>query len=192
MSEKFKGSKTEQNLINAFAGESQARNRYTYYAKVAEHEGYEQIAAIFRETADNETEHARLFYTHIGKNPLGHVDSFYPFEIGTTEDNLNSAIAGELEEFDVLYAEAEQTAIEEGFDAIANTFHNVRIVEEHHAKRYKELLKVLQDGTIFDKDTEVTWICRKCGYIHIGKSAPEHCPNCYHPQGFFQVLCEKY
>lgn len=192
MSEKFKGSRTEQNLINAFAGESQARNRYTYYAKVAEHEGYEQIAAIFRETADNETEHARLFYTHIGKNPLGHVDSFYPFEIGTTEDNLNSAIAGELEEFDVLYAEAEQTAKEEGFDAVANTFHNVRIVEEHHAKRYKELLKVLQDGTIFNKDEEVTWVCRKCGYIYKGKAAPVHCPNCYHPQGFFQVLCEKY
>lgn len=192
MSEKFKGSKTEQNLINAFAGESQARNRYTYYSKVAKQEGYEQIAEIFQLTADNEVEHAKLFYTHIGKNPLGHVDSFYPFELGTTEDNLNSAIAGELEEFEVLYLEAEQIAKEEGFDAIANTFHNVRIAEEHHAKRYKALLKVLQDGTVFDKDDEALWVCRKCGFVHKGKSAPEHCPNCFHPQGYFQILCEKY
>ncbi len=192
MSEKFKGSKTEQNLINAFAGESQARNRYTYYSKVAKKEGYEQIAEIFQLTADNEVEHAKLFYTHIGKNPLGHVDSFYPFELGTTEDNLNSAIAGELEEFEVLYLEAEQIAKEEGFDAIANTFHNVRIAEEHHAKRYKELLKVIQNGTVFDKDEETLWICRKCGFVHRGKSAPEHCPNCFHPQGYFQILCEKY
>lgn len=192
MSENFKGSKTEQNLINSFAGEAQARNRYTYYSKVAKKEGYEQIAAIFLETAENELEHAKLFYNHIGNNPLGHADSFYPFELGTTEDNLNSAIAGELEEYDVLYYDAEITAQEEGFEAIANTFKNVRVVEQHHAKRYKELLEVLQNGTIFDKDKEETWICRKCGYIYKGKSAPEHCPNCFHPQGYFQLLCEKY
>ena len=192
MGKNLRGSKTEQNLINAFAGESQARNRYTYYAKVAKHEGYEQIAAIFLETADNEMEQARHFYKHIGQNPLGHVDGFYPFEIGTTEDNLNSAIAGEMEEFDVLYLDGEMTAKEEGFEEIANTFHNVREVEEHHAKRYKELLSVLKEGTIFNKDTETNWICRKCGYIHRSKSAPEYCPNCYHPQGYFQILCEKY
>ena len=116
MSNKFKGSRTEQNLINAFAGESQARNRYTYFAKVAKKEGYEQISAIFLETAENEMEHAKLFYEHIGTNPLGHVDSFYPFELGTTEENLTSAIAGEMEEYDVLYNEAEMIAKEEGFD----------------------------------------------------------------------------
>ena len=192
MSNKFKGSRTEQNLINAFAGESQARNRYTYFAKVAKKEGYEQISAIFLETAENEMEHAKLFYEHIGTNTLGHVDSFYPFELGTTEENLTSAIAGEMEEYDVLYNEAEMIAKEEGFDSIADTFHHVRHAEEHHARRYKALLDVLKEGTIFDKDIETSWLCRKCGYVAVGKSAPEHCPNCHHPQAYFQVLCEKY
>ena len=192
MSEKFKGSKTEQNLINSFAGEAQARNRYTYFAKIAQKEGYEQIAAVFLETADNELEHAKLFYNHIGNNPLGHVDAFYPFELGTTSENLASAIAGETDEFDVLYYDAEITAKEEGFDAIANTFHNVRMVEQHHAERYKKLYEQMSNGTLFHKDEEVTWICRKCGSLHKGQAAPEFCPNCYHPQGYFQVLCEKY
>jgi len=192
MNEKFKGSKTEQNLINAFAGEAQARNRYSYYAQTAQKEGYEQIASVFYETAENELEHAKLFFAHIDKNPSGHVDSFYPFEIGTTEENLTYAIAGELEEFEVLYLNAENTALEEGFPLIANTFKNVRIAEEHHAQRYKRLLNVLREGTIFNKDEETIWICRKCGYIYRGKSAPQYCPNCHHPQGYFQVLCEKY
>lgn len=141
MNKKLKGTKTEQNLINSFAGEAQARNRYTYYSKIAKDEGYEQIAEIFLSTSENELEHAKLFYKHLANNPLGHVDAFYPYEIGTTEDNLISAISGETEEFDVLYKEAEQIAKDEGFEAIANTFHNVRNSEEHHAKRYKELLK---------------------------------------------------
>ena len=192
MNKKLKGTKTEQNLINSFAGEAQARNRYTYYSKIAKDEGYEQIAEIFLSTSENELEHAKLFYKHLANNPLGHVDAFYPYEIGTTEDNLISAISGETEEFDVLYKEAEQIAKDEGFEAIANTFHNVRNSEEHHAKRYKELLKNLKEGTLFLKNLEEMWICRKCGYVHRGKSAPEHCPNCLHPQGYFQLLCEKY
>ena len=192
MSEKFKGSKTEQNLINSFAGEAQARNRYTYFAKIAKKEGYEQIAQIFTDTAENELEHAKLFYNHIGNNPLGRVDAFYPFELGTTSENLASAIAGETDEFEVLYYDAEMTAKEEGFDAIANTFHNVRMVEQHHAQRYKKLYEQLSQGTLFSKDEEVTWICRKCGYVHKAQHAPEFCPNCHHPQGYFQVLCEKY
>ncbi|RAI14525.1 MAG: rubrerythrin family protein [Candidatus Melainabacteria bacterium] len=192
MNKKLKGTKTEQNLINSFAGEAQARNRYTYYSKIAKDEGYEQIAEIFLSTSENELEHAKLFYKHLANNPLGHVDAFYPYEIGTTEDNLISAISGETEEFDVLYKEAEQIAKDEGFEAIANTFHNVRNSEEHHAKRYKELLKNLKEGTLFSKNSEEMWICRKCGYVHRGKSAPEHCPNCLHPQGYFQLLCEKY
>jgi rubrerythrin len=192
MSVKFKGSKTEQNLINSFAGEAQARNRYTYFSKVAKKEGYEQIAEIFLMTAENELEHAKLFYNHIGTNPLGHVDSFYPFELGTTYENLTSAIAGETDEYEVLYYDAEITAREEGFEAVADTFKHVRVAEKHHAKRYQTLLAKLSDGTIFNKDEETTWICRKCGYIHKGSSAPEFCPNCHHPQGYFQVLCENY
>lgn len=192
MSDKFRGSKTEQNLMNAYAGESMARNRYTYYSSVAKKEGYEQIAEIFCLTAENELEHAKLFFNHICNNPLGHVDNFYPFEIGTTEDNLNSAISGEIEEYDVLYKEAENVAKEEGFEAIANTFYNVRQAEEHHAKRFKALLKELKNGTTFEKDVDTSWLCRKCGYIHKGKSAPEYCENCHHPQAYFQVLCEKY
>lgn len=192
MDEKLRGTKTEQNLINAFAGEAQARNRYTYYSKVAKKEGYEQISEIFAQTADNELEHAKLFYKHVVPNQLAHVTGYYPFELGKTEDNLASAIAGETEEYDVLYKEGEQVAKEEGFELVATTFHNVREAEEHHAKRFKKLYEVLLNGTVFDKETETTWLCRKCGYLHKGKSAPEHCPNCFHPQGYFQVLCEKY
>lgn len=192
MSENFRGSKTEHNLMNAFAGEAQARNRYTYFAKVAKKEGYEQISAIFTETAENELEHAKILYNHIGTNPLGHVDAFYPFELGTTSDNLVSAIAGETDEYEVLYYDAEITAKEEGFEAIANTFHNIRSVEQFHSERFKKLYEQLANGTIFNKEEEVTWMCRNCGFLYKGKSAPEFCPNCYHPQGYFQVLCEKY
>jgi rubrerythrin len=192
MSGKFKGSKTEQNLINSFAGEAQARNRYTYFSKIAKKEGYEQIAEIFLSTAENELEHAKLFYNHIGTNPLGHVDSFYPFELGTTYENLTSAIAGETDEYEVLYYDAEITAREEGFDSVADTFKNVRVAEKHHAKRYKKLLEEISNGTIFNKDEEKVWICRKCGYVLKGSSAPEFCPNCHHPQAYFQILCEEY
>lgn len=192
MDTKLKGTKTEQNLINAFAGEAQARNRYMYFSKEAKKEGYEQISAVFAETAENELEHAKIFYKFVVQNPLAHVTGFYPFELGTTEENLASAIAGETEEYDVLYKEGEETAEEEGFNDIALTFHHVREAEEHHAKRFKNLYEVLTDGTIFKKDTETYWMCRKCGYVHKGKSAPAKCPNCRHPQGYFEVLCEKY
>lgn len=192
MDEKLRGTKTEQNLINAFAGEAQARNRYMYYAKEAKKEGYEQISGIFAETAENELEHAKLFYKFIIPNPLGHVTGFYPFELGTTEENLASAIAGETEEAEVLYKEGEETAKEEGFNNIALTFHHVSEAETHHAKRFKKLYEVLTNKTIFEKETEVYWVCRKCGYVYKGFSAPEKCPNCQHPQGYFEILCEKY
>jgi rubrerythrin len=192
MLENFRGSKTEQNLINAFAGEAQARNKYTYYSKIAKKEGYEKISEIFLVTAENELEHAKLFFNHIKNLPTGHVDGFYSYEMGTTEENLAYAIAGETQEYNVLYLDGEMTAKEEGFEQIANTFRNIRTIEEHHAKRYKELLTNLQNGTLFDKDEETLWICRKCGYIYRGKSAPEHCPNCFHPKGYFEILCEKY
>jgi rubrerythrin len=192
MLENFRGSKTEQNLINAFAGEAQTRNKYTYYSKIAKKEGYEKISEIFSITAENELEHAKLFFNHIKNLPVGHVDGFYSFEIGTTEENLAYAIAGETQEYNVLYLDGEMTAKEEGFEQIANTFRNIRTIEEHHAKRYKELLTNLEKGTLFDKEEETLWICRKCGYIYRGKSAPEHCPNCFHPKGYFEILCEKY
>jgi rubrerythrin len=192
MLENFRGSKTEQNLINAFAGEAQTRNKYTYYSKIEKKEGYEKISEIFSITAENELEHAKLFFNHIKNLPIGHVDGFYSFEMGTTEENLAYAIAGETQEYNVLYLDGEMTAKEEGFEQIANTFRNIRTIEEHHAKRYKELLTNLEKGTLFDKEEETLWICRKCGYIYRGKSAPEHCPNCFHPKGYFEILCEKY
>ena len=192
MTEKIlKGSKTEQNLINAFAGESQARNRYSFFAKQAKKDGYEQIAEIFLITAENEKEHAKLFYEHIG-NTIGQVNSSYPFELGTTEENLESAINGEKEEWSILYPEGEKVAREEGFDKIAETFHHVVEAEKHHEKRYSKLLENVKNNTVFSKPEETNWMCRECGYIHHGKSAPKKCPNCHHPQAYFQVLCEEY
>lgn len=192
MTEKIlKGSKTEQNLINAFAGESQARNRYSFFAKQAKKDGYEQIAEIFLITAENEKEHAKLFYEHIG-NTIGQVNSSYPFELGTTKENLESAINGEKEEWSILYPEGEKVAREEGFDNIADTFHHVIEAEKHHEKRYSKLLKNVKNNTVFSKPEETNWMCRECGYIHHGKSAPKKCPNCHHPQAYFQVLCEEY
>ena len=188
----FRGSKTEQQLINAFAGESQARNRYTIFASIAKKEGYEQIAEIFEQTAHNEYEHAKLFYKHIGMTKNGHVDSFYPFISGTTQENLLNAIEGEEEEYTILYPNAEKIALEEGFDSIASTFKHVTNSEKHHAKRFKALYDIVKSNSVFEKETEQIWICRKCGYIHEGFSAPDYCPNCYHKKAYFQLLCEKY
>ncbi len=188
---RLRGTKTEQNLINAFAGESQARNRYTYFAKKAKEEGYEQIAEIFCMTADNEKEHAKLFYEYLG-DIRGHVDAEYPFELGTTEENLESAAAGEKEEWSFLYADGEKTAREEGFDDVADTFHYVIEAEKHHEQRYLKLLENIKNDTVFSKEKETYWMCRECGYVHHGKSAPKKCPNCHHPQAYFQVLCENY
>lgn len=188
---RLRGTKTEQNLINAFAGESQARNRYTYFAKKAKEDGYEQISEIFCMTADNEKEHAKLFYEYLG-DIRGHVDAEYPFELGTTEENLESAAAGEKEEWSFLYADGEKTAREEGFDDVADTFHYVIEAEKHHEQRYLKLLENIKNDTVFSKEKETYWMCRECGYVHHGKSAPKKCPNCHHPQAYFQVLCENY
>lgn len=192
MKTNFRGSKTEQQLINAFAGESIARNKYTMFASVAKKEGYEQIAQIFELTAHNEYEHAKLFYKHIGTTPNGHVDGHYPFNLGTTEENLLNAVKGETEEFTTLYADAEKIALEEGFDSVASTFKHVIIAEKHHAQRYKQLYENIKNGTLFERETPQKWLCMECGYIHDGKSAPDYCPNCHHKKGFFQLLCEKY
>lgn len=192
MGNELKGSRTEQILINSFAGEAQARNRYTYFAKTAQKEGYEQIASIFLQTVENELEHAKLFYKHVINNPNAHVDGFYPFELGTTEQNLKSAIAGEEEEFSVLYYNGELISKEEGFDEISDTFRHVRVSEQHHAQRYKELYENLINDRIFKKNKKEEWICRKCGYIHIDNEAPHVCPACAHPRAYFELLCEKY
>lgn len=192
MGTKFRGSKTEQILINAFAGESQARNRYTYYSKIAKKEGYEQISEIFLMTAENELEHAKLFFKHIENNPYGHVDAFYPFVMGNTLENLKYAIEGEEEEYKVLYLNGEKVALDEGFDSVASTFKHVRNAEEHHAKRFQILYEHLKNDTIFKKETDQKWICRKCGYIYIGEKAPDYCPNCYHSKSYFQLLCETF
>ncbi|MBP3846150.1 rubrerythrin family protein [bacterium] len=188
----FRGSKTEQQLINAFAGESMARNRYLMYASTAKKEGYEQIAEIFEITANNEYEHAKLFYKHIGYTPKGHVDSFYPFEFGSTEENLLSSINAETEEFTLLYPNAEKIALDEGFDSAASTFKHIINSEKHHAQRFQRLYEELKNGTLFDKDESKEWICRECGFIHQGNSAPDYCPNCHHKKAYFQILCEKY
>ncbi len=190
-SEKLKGTKTEQALINAFAGESQARNRYTYFAKKAKEEGYEQISEIFLMTAENEKEHAKLFYKHLC-NTTGNVTGAYTYDMGTTEENLASAISGEHEEWTKLYVEAEEIARAEGFDEVADTFKYVRVCEKHHENRYKKLLENIKNDTVFKKDSETEWMCRKCAYIYKGTRAPEKCPNCHHPRAYFEVLCEKY
>lgn len=187
----FRGSKTEQNLINAFAGESQGRNKYTFFSKVAKNEGYEQIAQIFLDTAENEKEHGKLFYKLIG-NTIGHVESSYPFEYGTTEENLEFAVKGEQEEADSIYLKAENDAKEEGFKEIENLFHRIREIETRHSNRYAKLLENIKNKTVFTKTNEETWICRKCGYPHKGKSAPKICPCCSHEQAYFELLCEKY
>ena len=187
----LKGSKTEQNLMTAFAGESQARNKYTYFASKAKKEGYEQIAAIFQETADNEKEHAKLFYKHIG-NTIGNVNASYPFEFGTTEENLKSAASGENEEWTTLYANSEKIAREEGFDEIADTFKHVIEAEKPHEKRYLKLLENVENGLVFSKDGDRIWKCRNCGHIVIGKNAPEICPVCAHPKAYFEIKAENY
>ena len=177
--DKLKGTKTEQNLLAAFAGESQARNKYTYFASVAKKEGYEQIAAFFEETALNEKEHAKIYFKLLG-------------ELGTTDVNLKHAAEGEHYEWTEMYPEFAKVAEEEGFTAIASTFRRVAEIEKKHEERYQNLLKNIQEGKVFKKDDEKMWICRNCGYIHFGKDAPKACPVCVHPIGYFEVLEKNY
>jgi rubrerythrin len=189
---KFKGSKTEKNLLAAFAGESQARNRYTYFASVAKTEGFEQISGIFQETAENEKEHAKVFFKHLeGGNAT--IEAMYPAgKIGTTAENLLAAAEGEKLEWGTLYPNFEKVAREEGFDKIADSFKEIAEVEAQHEKRYRKLLENVENKTVFKKDKVVKWKCRNCGYVHEGNEAPKVCPACKHPQSFYEVLCENY
>ena len=177
----LKGSKTEQNLMTAFAGESQARNKYSYYASKAKKEGYEQIAAIFEETAGNEKEHAKMWFKllHDGGIP-------------DTMTNLRDAANGENYEWTEMYDEFAKVAREEGFDAIARKFELVAAVEKNHEERYLKLLSNIENNEVFNKDESVVWVCRNCGHVHVGKMAPKMCPTCAHPQSYFELRSENY
>ena len=177
----LKGSKTEQNLMMAFAGESQARNKYTYFASKAKKEGYEQIAAIFQETADNEKEHAKMWFKLLNGG-----------DIGTTAENLKAAADGENYEWTDMYAEFAKTAKEEGFARIAYLFEEVAKIEKEHEQRYLKLLENVKDGKVFEAGEVKIWKCRNCGHIVIGKEAPKVCPVCAHPQSYFEIKKENY
>ena len=188
----LKGSRTEKNLLAAFAGESQARNRYTFFASAAKKEGYEQIAATFTETADNEKEHAKRFFKFLEGGMAEFTASFPAGRIGTTAENLKAAAEGENEEWTKLYPGAAKTADDEGFPEIAAAFRYIARVEVEHEKRYLALLENVQNGTVFRKDRPVTWKCRNCGYHHEGGDVPDICPACLHPKAFFEVYAEQY
>ena len=191
----LKGSETEKNLLKAFAGESQARNRYAYFASVAKKEGYEQISAIFIETAENEKEHAKIFFKHLEKSeglPVKITAGYPAGKIGTTRENLIASANGEKEEWSSLYPNFEKIVRKEGFKEIANSFKEIAEVEEQHEKRYKMLFKNIEGKKVFKKDKVVVWICRNCGYVHEGKEAPKQCPACKHPQAYYELLKENY
>ena len=188
----LKGSKTEENLLKAFAGESQARNRYTFFASVAKKEGYEQISEIFTETAGNEKEHAELFFKYL-KGGMVQITASYPAGIiSNTAENLKEAADGEKLEWGTLYPNFADVAEKEGFAAIANTFRMVGKVEKEHEQRYRKLLANVNQGKVFKKDIPIKWKCRNCGHVYEGSEAPEKCPVCDHAQSYFEVWCENY
>jgi rubrerythrin len=189
---KLKGSETEKNLLKAFAGESQARNRYTYFAKQAKKEGYEQIAAIFEETADNEKEHAKVFFKHL-EGGMVEITADYPAGvIGSTQENLLAAADGEKMEWGTLYPDFSTVAEEEGFPEIASSFKHIAKVEAQHEKRYRTLLANMKQNIVFKRDTVVKWKCRNCGYVHEGTEPPQKCPACQHPLAYYEILAENY
>lgn len=187
-----KGSKTEQCLLMAFAGESQARNRYTYFASAARKEGFEQIADIFQETADQEKEHAKRFFSLLPGGEAEITASFPSGSVGTTLENLTAAAAGENHEWTNLYPAFAQTARAEGNEAAAKLFEFIVVAEKQHERRYRGLLANVQNGTVFKKDRPVTWRCRNCGYLHEGTAALAACPACAHPQAHFELLAENW
>jgi rubrerythrin len=189
---KVKGTKTEKNLLKAFAGESQAKNRYTFFASVAKKEGYEQIKGIFEETAVNEQEHAKVFFKHLEGGEVEITAAYPAGKIGNTAENLLAAAEGEKLEWGTLYPAFEKVAKEEGFNDIAKSFEEIAEVEEQHEKRYRKLLENIKNGTVFKRDKVVKWKCRNCGYVHTGKEAPEICPACQHPQSHYELLAENY
>ena len=192
LSMELKGSQTEKNLLKSFAGESQARNRYTFFASATKKEGYEQISAIFTETAANEKEHAELFFKLLQGGMVEITASYPAGVIGTTAENLKEAADGEKMEWGTLYPDFADVAEKEGFPEIANTFRMVAKVEEKHERRYRKLLANVEQGKVFKKDKSIKWKCRNCGHVYEGIEAPEKCPVCDHARSYFEVLCENY
>jgi len=188
----IKGTKTEINLLSAFAGESQARNRYTYFSGKAKKEGYEQIAFIFEETANQEKEHAKRFFNFLEGGEVEITASFPAGIIGTTLENLKAAAAGEKHEHTNLYPSFAKTAREEGFEAIAVVFEKISVAEKQHEKRYRDLAANIEAGRVFKRKEKTVWRCRNCGYLHEGSEAPDLCPACAHPKAHFELLGENY
>lgn len=192
MGKSVKGTQTEKNLLTSFAGESQARMRYTYFASVAKKEGYEQIAAIFTETADQEKEHAKRMFKWLEGGKVEITASYPAGVIGSTPENLKAAAEGENEEWTMDYPHFADVADQEGFPDIATMYRRIAEAEKGHEERYLALLKNIEEGTVFKKSEEVVWQCRNCGYIYVGKEAPEVCPACLHPQAYFEVKKNNY
>jgi rubrerythrin len=192
MSKSIRGTETEKNLMKAFAGESQARNRYTYYAGVAKKEGLVQISHIFEETANQEKEHAKRFFKFLEGGEVTVTDTFPAGTIGSTLDNLKAAAEGEEHEWEEMYPAFAATAREEGFNEIAAVFDAISIAEKQHGKRYRDLAENLEGGMVFKRNGTVTWRCRNCGYLHEGNEAPKLCPACIHPQAHFELLGENW
>jgi len=192
LSKSIKGTKTEQNLLKAFAGESQARNRYTYFAGAAKKEGYEQIAAFFIETADNEKEHAKVFFKHLEGGDVEITASYPAGIIKSTVENLEHAAEGEHLEWTTLYADFAKVADEEGFPDVARSFRDISKVEKFHEARYRKLIANIKEDAVFKKPSASKWHCRNCGYVHEGPEAPNECPACKHPKAHYEVLAENY
>jgi rubrerythrin len=188
----IKGTQTEKNLLKAFAGESQAKNRYTFFAKQAKKEGYEQVSALFAETAMNEEEHAKIFFKFLEGGNVEITAAYPAGVIGETEENLKAAAMGENEEWTILYPEFAEVAAKEGFKNIAATFKLIAKIEADHEARFLKLLKNLEEGKAFLKDEKITWICRKCGHVHFGTKPPKKCPVCAHPTGYYEQKAENY
>lgn len=192
MEKSLKGTKTEQNLLKAFAGESQAKNRYEFAAKVAKEEGYEQISGIFLETALQEQQHAKRFFNFL-EGGMVEITAMYPAgKTGTTKDNLEAAAEGEQEEWTKLYPEFAEVAEKEGFKEVSTAFKAIASAEKNHETRYRKLLENVMKDKVFERDEKVFWYCRKCGYIHFGTKPLKNCPACLHPASYFQLLAENY
>ena len=192
MSKSVKGTQTEKNLLKAFAGESQARNRYTYFASAARKEGYEQIANIFMETAENEKEHAKVFFKYLEGGDTEITAAYPAGMIKDTKANLEAAAAGENMEWTILYADFARTARDEGFTDIADSFEQIAKVEKFHESRYRKLMSNVATGEVFKKKSTIKWHCTNCGYVHEGPEAPDECPACKHPRAYYEVLAENY
>lgn len=190
--ESLKGTETEKNLLTAFAGESQARNRYSYFASQAKKDGYEQMAAVFEETANQEKEHAKRLFKFLEGGEIEVQAAFPAGVIGDTLGNLKAAAAGEHYEYSEMYPGFAKVARDEGFDTIADVFESIAVAEKQHEKRYLDLATNIETGRVFKRDDEVVWRCRNCGYLHKGTEAPETCPACEHPRAYFELLGENY